>query len=340
MSSPELTPVEVVVRLATTKLISELRAIEASLADQSDDDLFQAVAAALDQCLAACSSTGVWGQANQLPSSVLWNMAGPLLERGWLLNRARTKPRGYAGDYELLARIYENRLCNDPLGRLLDRYFQGHTAPVAVRNRMAMIADWIAEEARGPVGGPQGAHAPRSPLKVAVVGSAFGLEIRAALARLDARQRQAVTVKLIDVDPAALDFARDRLAELLPPERIATASANLFRLPERPRLAEPLAGSDLLFCPGLFDYLDDAAAAAMLGLFWQLLAPGGRLVVFQFAPHNPSRALMEWIGNWYLIYRDEQSLRSVAAAAGFPAQQVKMGAEAQGVNLYLSATQV
>ena len=342
------------VRQAAERLVAELSAAEAALSVQSEDASFATVAAALDECLAECSATGLWGPSNQLPSSVLWNTAGKLIARGWLIQRARTKPRGYAGDYELLSAMYENRLCDDALGRLLDRYFQGPAAPVAVRNRMGMMAEWSVEESLRRDARAQGAHAPRSPIsaprspisaprspwKIAVVGSAFGLEIRNALVRLDSGRREGVTVTLLDVDPAALAFSRERLGEWLPPERIVTASANLFRLPERPKLAEPLAASDLLFCPGLFDYLDDKAATAMLRLFWQQLAPGGGLVVFQFAPHNPSRALMEWIGNWHLVYRDEPAMRSIAAAAGIAAEHVKTGAEAQGVDLYLSARRV
>jgi SAM-dependent methyltransferase len=328
------------VRRAAEQLAAELRAIEAALPLKSEDESFAALVAALDQCLAACSATGLWGQANQLPSSVLWKIGGPLVARGWLMNRARTKPRGYAGDYELLARIYDSRLCEDPLGRLLDRYFQREAAPVAVRNRMAMTAGWIVEVALRRAGKTQGGHAPRSPLSVAIVGSAFGLDIRDALLRLDGSGREELAVTLLDVDPAALDFAREQLAGLFPPQRLVTVSTNLFRLPERPKLAEPLAGSDLIVCQGLFDYLDEASAAAMLRLFWQQLAPGGRLVVFQFAPHNPSRALMEWIGNWYLIYRDERAIASLAAAAGIPAASVQFGAEDQGVDLYLDARRV
>jgi hypothetical protein len=62
------------------------------------------------------------------------------------------------------------------------------------------------------------------------------------------------------------------------------------------------------------------------------------LSVMQFAPHNPSRALMEWIGNWQLIYRDESQLRQIVAAAGIPPAAARFGAEPLGVDLYVTAT--
>jgi extracellular factor (EF) 3-hydroxypalmitic acid methyl ester biosynthesis protein len=292
------------------------------------------VRSAVGEFLAKLSATELWGVANRQPSMVMWDTVGSQLARGWLLERARTKPRGYAGDYELLGRMYENRLSDDPLGRLLDRYFQDDAAPVAVRNRMQMIADWIVEGVQ--ILRPS-ADVRSSPIRIAIVGSAFGLDVRDALSRLREHERAAISVTLLDIDPAAVEFARQQLEPLLPAERITTASGSVLRLYERPRLAEPLAGSDLLFCPGIFDYLDDAAAAEMLRLFWQQLAPGGRMSVFQFAPHNPSRALMEWVGNWYLIYRDEQQLRRVTEAAGIPAAAATFGAEPLGADLYVSA---
>jgi hypothetical protein len=80
---------------------------------------------------------------------------------------------------------------------------------------------------------------------------------------------------------------------------------NLFRLPRLKRANSILEQADFIACTGLFDYLTDADAIAMLRCFWSHLASDGEMIVFNFAPSNPSRAYMEWIGNWYLTYRDE-----------------------------------
>jgi hypothetical protein len=315
-------------RQAAEIFLARFRELEAAHAHQSPDESFAQMASALDELLGRCRATGVWGPENRLLSSELWNVAGAALSRGWLQNRARTKPRGYAGDYELLSRMFHSQLCDDSLGRLMDQYFQRDAAPVAVRGRMAMMADWIVEavHARG-----------KSPIHVAVVGSALGLDVREALLRLDEAERAAVSVTLLDLDPDAIEFGRSQLAPLLGPDRLTAVSCNLFRLTQRPPLAEPLRGVDLLFCPGIFDYLDDAAGEKMLRLFWQCLVPGGRMMVFQFAPHNPSRALMEWIGNWYLIYRDRSELELMTAAAGIPREAATFGSEPLGVDLLVTA---
>jgi SAM-dependent methyltransferase len=312
------------VREVARRLLAKLQAVEARLGQTAAASGAEAeVAAAFDESLAELTTLQMWGPENRVPSSELWNAAGHLLCRGWLQNQARTKPRGYAGDYEMLARIYEHRLCDDPLGRLFDVYFQAQAAPQAVRNRMAMIADWIVEAAHG-------GHS----LHFAVVGSAFGLEVRDALLRVEEQARRGIQVTLLDVDPAAIDFARQQLQGVLPAEQLTAASINLFRLPQRAPADASLAGADLIFCAGLFDYLDDAAAVAMLRCLYQQLANGGRLIVFQFAPHNPTRTYMEWFGNWYLTYRDATGFRRLVESAGLQNARFTYGAEPLGIDLF------
>src|SRR5690242_4501032 len=117
------------IKQAAWQLREALEALEPRINSRvGTSDCYPQVASAIDDCLTQLSGRALWGPENRLPSSELWNIAGHLLSRGWLQNQARTKPRGYAGDYEMLARIYQNRLCEDPLGRLFDRYFQSQAA--------------------------------------------------------------------------------------------------------------------------------------------------------------------------------------------------------------------
>jgi extracellular factor (EF) 3-hydroxypalmitic acid methyl ester biosynthesis protein len=309
------------------ELLAKLMAVELPVeAAGGEEAAYRQVASAIDDCLALLAELNLWGVENRLPSSEIWNAAGHLLERGWLQNRARTKPRGYAGDHELLERIFSGQLCEDRWGRLFDRYFQEQAAPQAVRNRMRMAKEWIEEEV----------CARQSAIRIAIVGSALGLEVREALVRLNEEARKRVSVTLIDLDPIAIDLARQRLANLLPAEHVTAISTNIFRLAER-REAAALAGTDLLLCPGLFDYLDGKAAVTMLSCFYKQMSPGGRMVVFQFAPHNPTRGYMEWFANWYLTYRDAAELRRLVETAELSGAEVGFGAEELGIDLFVEA---
>ena len=334
MSETPSTPLYRTVRQIGMDLVADLAWPQLWQGVEEPTGGYEQLARAMDRCLSRLTDLALWGTANREPSLELWNVAGEPLSRGWLQYRARTKPRGYAGDHELLGRMYSGQCCDDPLGRLFDRYFLGQAAPLAVRHRMEMMRGWIVEEVARRAAGAAGGGKP--PLKVAMVGSAFGAEIRDALGQLTPDQRAAIEIVLLDIDPAAAATAEQQLAGLAAEGRLRAVGANIFRLPQRPNLAELLDDSDLLFCPGLFDYLDDAAAAAMLRCLYERLAPGGRLVVFQFAPHNPTRAYMEWLASWYLIYRDLAAFQGVVAAAGISAEEAEFGAEPQGVDLFVS----
>jgi len=75
----------------------------------------------------------------------------------------------------------------------------------------------------------------------------------------------------------------------------------------------------------------------MLRLFWQWLAAGGLMLVGNFAPHNPTRAYMEWIGNWYLTYRTTEDLERLALRAEIPKEHFSITSEPLGVDLFLLA---
>lgn len=87
----------------------------------------------LDHRLAALSATGLLGKENQGPSQTLWKIAGDRLIRGDLQWRARSKPRGYAGDFEMQADFWFHRESGDPWAEFLDRYFLKQQAVEAVR---------------------------------------------------------------------------------------------------------------------------------------------------------------------------------------------------------------
>jgi hypothetical protein len=317
-----------VVEETSETFVAALRAGEASTNGWSAREISQTlVDAALDACLARLAATDVWGPENRLASGKFWDLTGGFFQHGEMLTRARFKPRGYAGDYLLLRRICESWKCEHPLGHLFDDHFQRHAAPQAVRNRTKLVAEAIVDAAE---------TLPAGPLRIVSLGSGPAFDLWQAASELDSTQRQRLQVVLLDLDPQALEAARARLETLLAPSQITTIRENLYRLARRPAPVE-IVNAHVVACTGFFDYLPDADAALLLQYCWSQLAAGGRLMVFNFAPHNPSRALMEWVANWYLIYRDETQMHQLAQAAGLQSNEYHIGAEEVGVDLYIDA---
>ncbi len=284
---------------------------------------------ALSACLSQLATTGLWGRANQLPSDVLWQVTGAMLETGWLQQRARKKPLGYAGDYELLAAILEERCCEHPLGRLFDRYFQNQAAPSAVRGRTQHAARALA------------AHAmtrPAEGYQIASVGAGTGMDVQYGLALLPPSVRRRAKVILLELDDRGLRFAQSQVAALAGEENVTGIRENLLRLGRKAGSDKLLGDPSFLICSGLFDYLDDDAAIDLLKLFWRRLATGGRMVVGGFIPSHSTRGYMEWIGNWYLIYRMPDDMMRIAEAAGIPVDCCDAAVDRIGAGLFLTAT--
>ena len=90
--------------------------------------------------------------------------------------------------------------------------------------------------------------------------------------------------------------------------------------------------------PGLFDYLDDRHAEALLRRMWDWTAEGGRIVFGNFHPNNPNRNAMEWCWEWFLNYRTADDLRMLCDKAGIPQSCVKIEQEPLGICLFCVVT--
>lgn len=282
---------------------------------------------ALRSCLERLAESECWGPANQIPSSLFWNPNAEILKSGSLQWHARSKPLGYAGDFRLLDRICRDDLTDNPVGKPMDVFFQAQAAPQAVRNRYRLIATMIAEQVQQRDGAYQ----------IASIGSGPGWDIDWAIDKMSSAV-QRLDVTLIDIDPRALEFCRSRLNTRLVDSRnsrLKTVQANLGRLPRLKKTLAEIEGSDLIYCAGYFDYLNDEDAITMLRALWSCVADGGDLLVFNFNEDNPSRAYMEWFGNWYLQYRTPDSLHRIAESAALDRSQIEVGTEPARVNLFL-----
>ena len=288
------------------------------------------VNAAMCRCLDSLATTNCVGEANQMPSGELWRIAGHFLETGSLQYQARTKPRGYAGDFEMIAKIVERKSCIHPLGTAFDHFFLSQAAPQAVRHRTDLAAGSIVRclYEYGQKCGQTGFH-------VASFGAGPSIDLERFLKLVPLGQRSAIRVTLLDIDPMAIDHSRARLQPYVASGQLVHHRENIFRMPERSRQQFAFPSAHFILCTGLFDYLSDVAAAQMLSCLYRHLAPDGTLMIGNFAPHNPTRTYMEWIGNWYLNYRDATSLLRLADVVGIESSQRQVVADPLGISLFL-----
>lgn len=243
---------------------------------------------------------------------------GDAMSAGTLQGFVCVKPHGYAGDFEIIDRIYRQHVSTDPKLTRWDRYFHTHAGPKAVRNRKDYFHGLLEQKLR---------MQDDRPLEVLVVGSGPGRDLREFLtAHPDAR----VNFECLDIDPRAIAHARELNREFA--DRVTFRQQNALRF-------RPSKTYDLVWAAGLFDYFSDRLFQMLVRRLIGAVAPGGELVIGNFSTANPSRAYMEF-GEWHLQHRTAEALQELALGCGVTPDAVRVGSEPEGVNLFLHLTQL
>jgi extracellular factor (EF) 3-hydroxypalmitic acid methyl ester biosynthesis protein len=72
------------------------------------------------------------------------------------------------------------------------------------------------------------------------------------------------------------------------------------------KLKQNLGQFDFIYSMGLFDYLAAPVAKAVLKNLYQILKPGGKLVIGNFHVSSPSKLYLDYWCDWVLFYRTEE----------------------------------
>jgi len=142
-------------------------------------------------------------------------------------------------------------------------------------------------------------------------------------------------ILLIDQDKRALASAKERL-EVPNNCRVEYLEENLLKFVLKPR-AQLIGTRTLVYLFGLFDYFTVKNGARMIPNIWKYVAPGGMMVVTNAHPNNPTKTWMEWGGDWYLDYKNQDTLTEMVS--GLPgASSVEFETDSLGVYQYAKIT--
>lgn len=239
-----------------------------------------------------------------------------------IVERIYSKPRGYAGDFLTIRWMYDNEIGGvGAAGRLIDTAFLERPAAKAVRNRRGLLA----EEIDGAIerGG-----------RVTSLACGPAEEIFDVFA---AKGHEALRVTCLDIDLQALALVSDRRDQSGLKSRMRLEQANLVYLATG-RSKLDLGDQDLMYSIGLIDYFQDRFVIALLNWIHGCLAPGGKVVLGNFHPGNPDKALMDHVLDWRLIHRDEDDMHRLFEASEFGKKCSEIRFEEEGVNLFAMAS--
>ena len=142
-----------------------------------------------------------------------------------------------------------------------------------------------------------------------------------------------IDATLLDIDMQALAFVSDRIERSRLKRYVKPVFGNLVYLATgRQKLDIP--EQDLVYSIGLIDYFNDKFVIALMNYVYDLLAPGGRIILGNFHPRNTTRALMDHVLDWKLIHRTEEDMNRLYAASRFGSPCTNIRFEEEGVNLF------
>jgi extracellular factor (EF) 3-hydroxypalmitic acid methyl ester biosynthesis protein len=220
-----------------------------------------------------------------------------------ILARTNLKPRGYPGDSEMMRMVYLNDYQGDStFAKLLHKHVVEHPAAQSVRKRIKLIAN-LFDSVNTDAG-----FSPQINVQVLSVGSGPAFELSDVL--MSPKDCKKYNFTLLDQDSLAHSEAAALINEI---EKKFNRKVNVDYLECSVRtmlfsrkLKQNLGQFDFIYSMGLFDYLAAPVAKAVLKNLYQILKPGGKMVIGNFHVSNPSKYYMDYWCDWVLLHRTEE----------------------------------
>jgi hypothetical protein len=253
-----------------------------------------------------------------------------LMQVPWM-HRARHKPFGYPGDYELMNFFYEKDFEGPSLfARAVGLAFIRTPCALAVPFRKDLMKRQLRSILEARAGSAR-------PVRFLSIASGPARELQELLAELDELPAP-LEIVLFDQDKGALAHAYRRLRPLADSRfpgrvRVVFLNESVKRLLRDIRLFEPFGAFDAVYSVGLFDYLQEATAVRLARNLHAAAAPGGKVYIGNMVDHA-GRWFVEQHLDWQLLYRSREKLEEIARRAA-PEAGVRIVEEQTGINPFI-----
>lgn len=257
----------------------------------------------------------------------------PLLMQAPWMHRARTKPLGYPGDYEIMNGLYGNHFTGASLfAKAVNLSFVTTPAAEAVRTRKDLIKQQLNELLDK--------HGATKPTRILTIAAGPAQEVYELLLERKTIDSP-LEIVLFDQDKRALTYSYGRLKRVVAQRwqgrvKIVHLHDSIKRLLRGGASVFSGHGAfDAVIACGLFDYLQFLTAVSLSRSLYNLVAPGGTLYVGNMVPSNPSRWFMELHLDWELVYREHGEMIEFARQAA-PDARIRILEEPTGVNPFVA----
>jgi SAM-dependent methyltransferase len=236
----------------------------------------------------------------------------PVYKSDTIIGHCYNKPLGYSGDYQIIKKIYKYHRNSDFIK--WDEFFHCMPAAVAVINRKDLAVSLLKN---------LNAKVRHSQAKVLILGSGPASEVNEYFQSVTQNN---LVFDLVDFDQRAIEYAMSKNQKYL--EYLTFHNKNVLRY-------SPDGSYDLIWSAGLFDYFQDSLFVRLLRRFSFYLKDDGEMIIGNFNVINPSKKIMEILGDWYLYHRSQEQLIGFAKEAGIPSDKIEVFSEPLRINLFL-----
>ena len=253
----------------------------------------------------------------------IWSATSPIFNRAF--RSATHGPR----DFEVPALVIHNRSAAADLASLVLNDFYLHSiAAEALRNRYAMLVARLQQEVT------LRSRAGINPVQVLNLKCDSGSEL---VALAEKPEFALAEITCLDEEATALRAARAKLDKRLP-TRTRFLRVSALRYAHSPmRRAHHY---DVSYAAVLLDHLTDRQTVALVRDYYGLLSEGGALILGSPTTGIPAseRALIAWVLDLAVHYRDEPDFLRLFAQTPFGSETLRFEREPLGGDLLASAT--
>ncbi len=238
----------------------------------------------------------------------------PILNPSTIIGFSFTKPFGYNGDFFIIEKIYQQYINPAEKYKKWDKYFHTFPAAIAVVNRKTLAID-IFEKLNAQSSGTE--------QNVMILGSG---PVSETFEFFEKNQDSQMVFDMLDLDKRAIAYAKNKNKKYL--KSMTFHNRNVIRhVPDKKY--------DLIWSAGLFDYFKGKHFVYLLKKYYEFLKDDGEMIIGNFNSLNPSRRIMEILGDWFLFHRSEEELKNFAIQAGIEESKIEVFKEPLGINLFL-----
>ncbi len=316
---------------AIERYVEELRTIERRVeSGQADEDaVLRDITTLNDTVLKICAQFEQEVKdesAVKATRSYFRKRTHPILSKSYNINRIRTWPQGYQGDYQTLEAAYRNTPLSDGIGYYLDKYILDWPLAHALRGRIVQLEELLRQELTK-----------RQGAKVLDIACGSCREVTSLVPEI---RQSGAEVTCVDMDGDSLDFALRRLAHAdLAPDQVRLIKYNALRMFDFEIANAEFGPQDVIYSVGYFDYLPDDFLVKLLRSLYQLLKSGGTLIAaFKDADRYRSQEY-HWIADWDgFLQRRERDFERVLNEAGIPPEAMTVSRDRTGIIVFYSVS--